>query len=109
MKTTPENAVKAKIKGWLKAQKIFYWSNAAGPYSVHGIPDLMAVRDGVLYGIEVKRPGGKPTPHQLRFIAAIRAAGGKAAVCDSLDAVLELFDVDITGQTRCCAQAEEPP
>ena len=73
MKTTPEkeDAVKRRIKKWLKDQGVFHWSNAAGPYSVHGIPDLMAVREGILYGIEVKRPGGKPTPHQLRFIAAI--------------------------------------
>lgn len=108
MATTPENAVKRRIKAWLKDQGIFHWSNAAGPYSVHGIPDLMAVRDGVLYGIEVKRPGGKPTPHQLRFIAAIRAAGGRAAVCDTLDAVKELFDVDITRQECRSPQAQEP-
>jgi hypothetical protein len=108
MATTPENAVKARIKGWLKDQQIFYWSNAAGPYSVHGIPDLMAIKDGVLSGIEVNRPGGRATPHQLRFIAAIQAAGGKAAVCDTLDAVLELFDVSPTQQTSGRAKATKP-
>lgn len=105
---TPESRVKDQIKKWLKDQKIFFWSNAAGPYSVHGLPDLMALHAGVLYGIEVKRPGGKATPHQLRFIAAIQGAGGRAAVCDSLEAVQELFHADHPREEGYSTQAQGP-
>jgi hypothetical protein len=96
--TTPENTVKARIKAWLKREGVFYWSAAAGPFSSHGISDILAVKDGVFYAIEVKAPGkaGNATPHQLRFIAAIKAAGGRGAVVDTLDAVKELFHVSDT-------------
>lgn len=93
MATTPENRVKAAIKKWLRDQGIFYWSAAAGPFSTHGISDILALHNGVLYALEVKAPGksNNATPHQRRFIAAVQAAGGQGAVVDTLDAVKELF------------------
>ena len=110
MATTPENRVKAAIKKWLRDQKIFYWSAAAGPYSTHGISDILALHDGVMYALEVKAPGraGHATVHQLRFIDAIIAAGGRGAVVDTLDAVKELFDVTTTQQERRSPQVKEP-
>ena len=41
--------------------------------------------DGRFCAIEFKRPGGKPTPAQASFLAAVRAAGGLAVVATSLD------------------------
>ena len=45
----------------------------------------------VFTAIEVKRKGKKPTPEQVAFVDAIKAAGGIGAVCfsvqDFLDAV----------------------
>jgi Holliday junction resolvase len=101
MATTPENRIKRQIKDWLKEEGIFHWSNAAGPYSVHGIPDIMAVRNGIVLGIEVKAPGKlkTATPHQKRFIAQLRAAGAIARVVDTLSQVQEMIaDADITRQ-----------
>jgi Ni,Fe-hydrogenase III small subunit len=37
---------------------------------------------GRMVAIEVKRPGCKPTPEQVAFLAAIRKNGGIAIVCD---------------------------
>ena len=39
----------------------------------------------VFTAIEVKRKGKKPTEEQLAFVAAVKAAGGIAAVCYSVD------------------------
>lgn len=111
MATTPENRVKAQIKKWLKDQGIFYWSAAAGPYSTHGISDILALHQGMLYALEVKAPGKvrNATTHQQRFIASVRAGGGIGAVVDTLDAVKELFHhADTARETRGRAQAEEP-
>lgn len=110
MATTPENRVKAAIKNWLKKEGIFYWSAAAGPYSTHGISDILAIHRGVFYAIEVKAPGkaGNATIHQHRFIEAVRAAGGQGAVVDTLDAVKELFHVSPRKPERHRAQAQEP-
>lgn len=110
MATTPENLVKGRIKKWLKDQGIFYWSAAAGPYSTHGISDILALHEGVLYALEVKAPGkqGNATVHQKKFIAAIKASGGIGAVVDTLESVKELFDVNTTRQTSDRTQAKEP-
>lgn len=41
--------------------------------------------------IEVKRPGGKPEPHQAERIAAIKANGGIAGYCWSAESALALL------------------
>jgi len=108
--TTPENKVKNAIKAWLKREGIFYWSAAAGPFSTHGISDILALHNGVLYALEVKAPGkvANATPHQLRFIAAVKAGGGIGAVVDTLDAVKELIHADTTRKARNSTQVKKP-
>lgn len=110
MASTPENKVKNAIKAWFKKEGIFYWSAAAGPFSTHGVSDILALHEGVLYALEVKAPGrrGNATPHQLRFIAAVEASGGIGAVVDTLDAVKELINVGHTERTRRRTQVKEP-
>lgn len=100
MATTPENRVKNAIKKWLKDEKIFYWSAAAGAFSVHGISDLLALHNGVLYAIEVKAPGktNNTTPHQKKFLERVNASGGVGVVVDNLDAVKEVFRVGVARQ-----------
>lgn len=38
-----------------------------------------------LHALELKRRGNKPTEEQKAFLAAVQAAGGEAAWCDSFD------------------------
>lgn len=52
-----------------------------------GVPDLAAVILGRAVYIEVKSPGEKATPKQLKEISDIRLAGGLAFVADSVEAV----------------------
>lgn len=108
--TTPENKVKNAIKAWFKREGIFYWSAAAGPFSAHGVSDILALHEGVLYALEVKAPGkrGNATPHQLRFIAAVTASGGIGAVVDTLDAVKELFNVDTARKESDSPKVKKP-
>lgn len=40
---------------------------------------------------EVKRPGGRPTPAQNDFLAAVRAAGGVAGIAHSVEEALSLI------------------
>jgi hypothetical protein len=44
-------------------------------------------KTGRFLAIEVKRPGGKPTPEQLQFIDTINQAGGLAFVAHSIEEV----------------------
>lgn len=47
-----------------------------GPYQPAGIPDLMLVKDGRVIWMEVKQPGKKPTPIQVRRMAEIEEQSG---------------------------------
>ena len=51
---TPENKCKAAIKKWLTSQGVYFFSAAAGPFSVHGVPDIIVCWHGAFVGIEVK-------------------------------------------------------
>lgn len=56
-----------------------------------GVPDLYAAhpRWGLRLWIEVKRPGEKPTLHQVAWHRSERLAGGTVLVADSVGAVVE--------------------
>lgn len=49
------------------------------------------LKSGRYIEIEVKRPGGKPEPHQQQRIDAIRADGGLAGYATSIDEALALL------------------
>lgn len=54
-----------------------------------GVPDLILLADGRLYGLELKRDkGGRTSPAQLAMMQEIEGAGGFCAVAAGLDAAL---------------------
>ena len=58
-----------------------------------GMSDIMgALMDGRTLAIEVKSRAGKMRPGQEEFLAQIRAAGGVAAVCRSVDDAVRLLE-----------------
>lgn len=52
-----------------------------------GTPDVIACLNGFFIAIEVKKPGGTPSPLQLAQIIKIHEANGIAFVTDNLDKV----------------------
>lgn len=73
------------VKGWMASGNIsrtsFIWKQGAGVYNRNGLPDLMLICDGHIFGFEVKRPYiGKPTFLQEKTIEDINDAGGYAAI-----------------------------
>tara|TARA_R110000868_G_scaffold11036_4_gene54255 strand:- start:5317 stop:5676 length:360 start_codon:yes stop_codon:yes gene_type:complete len=51
-----------------------------------GTSDLFGFcRHGIAIGIEVKKPGEKPTPSQVSFLTALAESGGVAIVAHSVD------------------------
>lgn len=99
MATTPENKVKAAIKRWLTKEGFYWFSAAAGPFSVHGVPDIIVCANGNFIGIEVKAPGKEKnvTVNQAHHQKRIKDNGGIALVASSLDTVVEAFTAyDIT-------------
>ena len=87
MAKTPEGAVKAKVKDYLKARGIWHFMPVSNGMGVHGIPDIIAIIDGRFVGIECKAPGKRNNTSELQKqqIAAINAAGGLAIVVDDAE------------------------
>lgn len=54
-----------------------------------GIPDLMLIHAGKVYGLEIKTRKGRTSKDQDAMLAAIVAAGGHAAVAHGIDAALD--------------------
>jgi hypothetical protein len=54
-----------------------------------GVPDIVLVRDGRTYGLELKAPGGRSSEAQIRAHEELRAAGAEVAVCVGLDAAIK--------------------
>lgn len=90
-----ESEVQTQIIDWLCLKQIFNWrQNTMGVYMGNGkfrpppatgVSDVLGILpSGRFLAIEVKRPGGKPTPAQLEFIDNINANGGLGFVADNL-------------------------
>jgi hypothetical protein len=88
---TPEALVKDKVKKYLKLDGWWFYIAVAGPFSTHGIPDIMACKNGQLLGVEVKAKGKRSntTANQDRVIREMLAAGAWAIVVDDVNQLFE--------------------
>ena len=60
-------------------------SDLIGWRTVEVTPDMVGQRVAVFTAIEVKTETGRPTPEQLKFLDAVRNAGGIACVARSVE------------------------
>ena len=61
---------------------------------IRGLPDLIALGDGGLLMAELKQPGRRRSPGQNRWAWALRAAGIRYVLADSLaDVTMELEEI----------------
>jgi hypothetical protein len=90
---TPEKKVKMAIKSWLSAKGYYFFFPVAGPFAVHGVPDILVCAEGRFIGIECKAPGksNNTTHNQDDHIHRINSAGGIAFVASSLEDVVAKF------------------
>lgn len=93
---TPEGAVKRKVSALLKKHhpKVFYHMPVVSGYGKPSL-DYIGCVGGRFFGIETKKPGGKPTERQELTMSEMRAAGAETFVvsCDEELAQLEKFIV----------------
>lgn len=87
--------IQEEISDWLKSQCHQAWFDLKRydmpTTSRKGIPDFVGVFAGVAFGVEVKRPGFKPTVEQLGELAWMRKAGAKTAVVFSKAEAIQFF------------------
>lgn len=79
---TPEGKIQSHLRKRVKAVGGFCrkvaWEGRAGA------PDLIIIINGKIVFVEVKRPGGKPKPHQVREHERMARRGADVRVIDNI-------------------------
>lgn len=57
-----------------------------------GVSDILALHRGKFYALELKAPGGRPTPDQLTFGHEVREQGGFFSIATGLDDALRTLE-----------------
>jgi Holliday junction resolvase len=72
-----ENNVKRLTKDYLDIKGYFHFHILQGLGAYKGIVDRIAVKNGKVIFIEIKKPGGKQSEHQVKFQNDLERAGGE--------------------------------
>jgi hypothetical protein len=82
MSMTPEKKVKNKAVVQLKTLGTYYFYPVTSGYGASGVPDIVGCYRGIMFGIECKANGNKPTKLQEMHLAEITKNGGISMVVD---------------------------
>lgn len=92
MAQTPEGKVKRRVTDVLKLHKCWYFCPANNGFGKSGIPDIVAIVNGLFVGIEVKADHTrKPTELQKKCGEDIMAHGGTWFLVYDNDTLAELI------------------
>lgn len=90
MLKTLEWKIQAAITRWLRVHRITH--NKLLNLTYAGWPDLVAVKNGITYYFEVKKPGGKTTRLQNVVIEALNRDRQIAFVVKSLEEFIKIWE-----------------
>lgn len=98
-----EKDIQNAICEYLKLRGHFFWRQNVipaidkqgnfrrmGKYTTTGIPDIILVKNGQFWGLEVKTPKTSQSPNQRDFEAKLKENGGNYHVVRSVDDVIAL-------------------
>jgi hypothetical protein len=101
-----EKDIQNSICDYLELKHHFFWRQNTSPtlqrfgdkavfrrmskYSKKGVPDILCIYNGIFYGIEVKRPGGKQSEDQIKFEKESTAKGAIYSLVTSIDDVMKI-------------------
>lgn len=92
-KTVNESSIVARIMSALRKRGAYVVKLHGGPTQQAGLPDLLVVHEGRVAFLEVKRPGGKPTPLQEHTMTQLRNHGATACVVWSVEDALGAMEI----------------
>ncbi len=87
-----ETRLKNRVIQFIRKNYPNAWLYKAADRFTAGIPDLLICKEGQFYAIELKAGANKPTPIQGHVLRKIRSAGGRAAVCRSVEEVKQFIE-----------------
>lgn len=99
-----EKEIQLAICDYLAYKQVFFWRQNIAPvydskkerframpkYSLTGVSDIIALKDGTAYFIEVKRPKGVQSENQKIFEKLVHDNGGVYKVVMSIDDVMAM-------------------
>lgn len=100
---TPESKIQTAVLFHLQKQGVFAWrqNNLAiydpkmNGYRAHnglkGVPDIIAVINGIFTALEIKTPRGRQSSDQLLFQKRLERNGGKYHLIRSIEEIKALF------------------
>lgn len=97
---TEETRISKEINDYALANGIWQLARYQAQSNLNGIPDRLYLYKGVLLGIEVKTPKGKPTELQKRKLRMINKHGGVGVLVDNVKQFIEI--------TEAVAQFKDP-
>lgn len=100
-----EATLTRKTKAWLDKQEGLFYYKASDRYQ-KGVSDFIICYRGKFLALELKAENGKASPHQKLFIKEVEEAGGRGAVCYTLDEVRAFVKGGCSCEGKdCCASA----
>jgi len=97
-----ESDIQRAICDYLALKHYFFWrQNTAAlfregryfsmpKHSLRGVPDIILIKNGRFIGIEVKRPGGKLSDHQIDFQRMCIKNGAEYIIATSVEDVIRV-------------------
>ena len=87
-----ENDIKLQVKQYLSLRGWFSFPLTAGMGSYKGAPDRIAVKDGRVLFLEIKKPvGWKHSDHQKQFQKDIKEHKGEYYLIKCLDDLIKII------------------
>lgn len=78
--------IQKQVSGLLTWHGFFVFPNIQSALSYNGISDLTAIKDGMTYWIEIKRPrGDRQNDYQKDFQADVESRGGRYLIIHSFE------------------------
>jgi hypothetical protein len=87
-----EKRLKEKVLAMLRREFSDAWVYKTSDRWKSGIPDVLICRKGRFFAAELKAGNNKATRLQFYVLKQIKRAGGRAAVCRSVDQVRDLLN-----------------
>ena len=90
-----EAVITRQIRQYLKIAGILHWKQHQGLGSTPGIPDIIGcLPDGRMLAIEVKRPNGKLSPHQVKWTRWLTDNGAMVIIARDLADVINAIEAN---------------
>ena len=92
MAKKPESILTTRLLAALRQAGWWTVKLHGGPTQQAGLPDILAIREGHACFVEVKLPGGRPTPLQQHMLQILQGHGATCLVATCLEDLSCLLD-----------------